>query len=361
MEGVDSVMISKIRQNTSSPKRKKRAARLLVLVAVLLVALYFALFGMRTVYRHFGLLFLKPAATHWPEGAQEAIRRLIGSKKGKVVWGSSRTGSHQIFLMTLPDLTIYQLTHHPHVDYHPRFSPDGNRIVFARSQKVWVSERDQIPWDVYLYDLETGKEKLIARNGNFPLWLPDGRRVLFLRDRLVIVKNLFTEKEAILFDGRRPPWDAEPSTPELNATNPDEMALTLRGRPSGVFLFRLSDSSLKKFSENACEITWQPGTTNLVWVEVGGRGGTVLLSSPKDRWERNLFMDLPFSFSHEYFPRFSRDGQWLIWGASEGDHEHDLADYEIFLWKVGTPWEKTVRLTYNKANDRFPDIFFEKD
>jgi len=98
----------------------------------------------------------------------------------------------------------------------------------------------------------------------------------------------------------------------------------------------------------------------LIWVEGEGRGGTLLIASPIQKVKRRIFMDLPFSFSHEYFPRFSRDGHWLIWGASEGEHEHDLADYEVFLWKIGTRWGDTVRLTFNKANDRFPDIYFEK-
>ena len=38
-------------------------------------------------------------------------------------------------------------------------------------------------------------------------------------------------------------------------------------------------------------------------------------------------------------------------------HDHDTADYEIYLWEVGTPTEKAVRLTYNSGNDRWPDIF----
>ncbi|MEW6185500.1 MAG: hypothetical protein AB1585_07150 [Thermodesulfobacteriota bacterium] len=341
--------------------KKRTAWWILVIIAILFSAVYFTLFGMRSVYRHFGLYFLKPTETHWPAGSKEAIHTCIGPMQGKLVWGSSRTGSHQIFLMTLPELTIYQLTHHPHVDYHPRFSPEGSRIVFARSQRKWVSERDQLPWDIYMYDLETGREKLAASNGNFPFWLPDGQRILFLRDRQVIVKDLITDKESIIFNGRRPPRDAEPSTPELVPLNPDRLAVTLRGKPSGVFLADLSRHRLEMFSENACEITWLPGTSNLVWVEVGGRGGTQLITSPVEKVKKRMFMDLPFSFSHEYFPRFSRDGKWLVWGASEGDHEHDLADYEIFLWKLGSPWEKAVRLTYNKANDRFPDIFIERN
>jgi len=341
-------------------RKKKIVWWTLTLSAIFLAGVYFTLFGIRSVYRHFGFYFLKPTETHWPAGSRESIRALIGPMKGKVVWGSSRTGSHRIFLMTLPELTIYQLTSHTHVDYHPRFSPEGNRIVFARSQKKWVSERDQIPWDVYQYDLETGKEKLAARNGNFPLWLPDGQRILFLRDHQVIIKDLVSQKEKIILDGRLPPFEGEPSNPELSPGNPDLLAVTLRGKHHGVFLVDLPKWSKTLLGKNACEITWRPGSSELIWVEGEGRGGTLLIASPIQKVKRRIFMDLPFSFSHEYFPRFSRDGHWLIWGASEGEHEHDLADYEVFLWKIGTRWGDTVRLTFNKANDRFPDIYFEK-
>lgn len=342
-------------------KRRKIVWWTLCLTALFLSVVYFYLFGIRSIYRHFGLYFLKPAETHWPAGSRESIRALIGPMKGKVVWGSSRTGSHQIFLMTLPELTIYQLTNHPHVNYHPRFSPEGSRIVFSRSQKKWVSERDQLPWDVYLYDLETGKENLIARNGNFPLWLPDGERILFLRDHQVVIKDLVSRRERIILDGRLPPFEGEPSNPELSSENPDLLAVTLRGKRNGVFLVDLARGSMALLGRDACEITWMPRSSDLVWVEGGGKGGTLLMASPRQKLERRIFMDLPFSFSHEYFPRFSRDGQWLIWGASEGEHEHDLADYEIFVWKVGMPWNSAVRMTFNKANDRFPDIYLEKE
>ncbi len=38
------------------------------------------------------------------------------------------------------------------VDWFPRFSPDGSKILFSRSKKGWVSERDandSDKWDVY--------------------------------------------------------------------------------------------------------------------------------------------------------------------------------------------------------------------
>ena len=71
-------------------------------------------------------------------------------------------------------------------------------------------------------------------------------------------------------------------------------------------------------------------------------------------------MDLPGRYSHEYFPRLSSDGKWLVWAATAEGHEPDVVDYEIFLWKVGTSFSQAVRLTYNPANDNWPDIYVQK-
>jgi len=94
--------------------------------------------------------------------------------EGFVVWSSNRSGDHDIFKMTLPDREITQLTTHPHVDFHPRISPDGSRVVFACSRKPGMSTRNQLDWNVIMLDLETGKEKRIAEFGNVPTWSSDG-------------------------------------------------------------------------------------------------------------------------------------------------------------------------------------------
>ena len=61
-------------------------------------------------------------------------------------------------------------------------------------------------------------------------------------------------------------------------------------------------------------------------------------------------------YSHEYFPRVSNDGRWLVWGAAASGHEHDRADYEIFVWQIGRPVSEAVRLTHHPGNDQWPDI-----
>jgi hypothetical protein len=52
----------------------------------------------------------------------------------------------------------------------------------------------------------------------------------------------------------------------------------------------------------------------------------------------------------------TNDARWLIWGAAAEGHEHDRADYEIFAWRIGTPSESAMRLTWSTSNDQWPDL-----
>jgi hypothetical protein len=74
-------------------------------------------------------------------------------------------------------------------------------------------------------------------------------------------------------------------------------------------------------------------------------------------YEATRWFDAPGAWSHEYFPRVAATGDVLVYGASAEGHEHDTADYEIFLWFVDQPETQTVRLTYHTGNDCWPDIF----
>ena len=49
--------------------------------------------------------------------------------------------------------------------------------------------------------------------------------------------------------------------------------------------------------------------------------------------------------------------QSAVAGVGQRGHDHDIADYEIYLWEVGSPPEKAARLTWHSGNDRWPDIF----
>jgi Tol biopolymer transport system component len=64
-------------------------------------------------------------------------------------------------------------------DWHPSWSPDGTRIVFA-------SSRDFAQDELYILALASGSITQITANSvidNNPIWLPDGERIAFTSER----------------------------------------------------------------------------------------------------------------------------------------------------------------------------------
>lgn len=341
-------------------KNKKRSP----FVKLLVIAAIFGVIGAsiqylpRLAYQAFGDMWLTEEPGGLAPQQLADVRKALGNTQCRIVWSSSRSGNHELYLLKLPQGNLYRLTNNDYVDYFPRFSPDGGSLVFARSQKNWVSERNYDLWDVWVLDLLTGAEKLVAKNGNFPLWV-DSDRVSFMRGSTVVLLTLSSGAEKVVFNGEKPPVKGRVETPMVSPINENLLVLTARGKRRGCLLFDLSKPEAFTDFGSGCEIIFTPDGKDVVWMENGGNGGNQVMTSPVNKVKRSVFMDLPGDFSHEYFPRLSQDGKWLVWAASAGGHEHDIADYELFLWQVGKPFDKAVRITYSKANDRWPDIFVE--
>src|SRR5262245_38902012 len=63
---------------------------------------------------------------------REAVSTLAQTLDGLIVWSSNRSGDHELYLLDLRGPAVRRLTHDTHVDFFPRVSPDGQRIVFLR-------------------------------------------------------------------------------------------------------------------------------------------------------------------------------------------------------------------------------------
>ena len=119
-----------------------------------------------------------------------------------------------------------------------------------------------------------------------------------------------------------------------------------------------------------CQISWFPSGDRIYWVNPTGNNRSEIFSTavkdgkrvnPEARRGELQWVDLPGRRSHEYFPKVSNDGKWLVWCATIYGHDHDIYDYEVHIWRVGRPAEEAVRLTFHTGNDRWPDIFIVKD
>ncbi len=104
-------------------------------------------------------------------------------------------------------------------------------------------------------------------------------------------------------------------------------------------------------------MVWRGDTTwSFAWIDHPGRQRNALYAR-NQKTEPFVLLDAPEPWSHEYFPRFSADGRWLVYGASTGGHEQDVEDYEIFLWDTSDTNAPPVRLTFHTGNDCWPDIW----
>lgn len=277
--------------------------------------------------------------------------------QGFLVWSSNRFGNHDILKMDLPQRKITRLTTHPHTEYFPRISPDGRFIVFARSQKPWVSQRNQQLWDVILLDLETGKERLLAKNGNTPTWSADGRKVYFQKNVVHFAEvDVKTGEQRVLFSSGRGQVKkgAVLFAPAYNAEK-NKMAVTLHIGDYTTTIVN-SNGNVNKIARG-CQVTWNRRGDALYFVGHGGKMSNAFYLYHPDTGKSTMWLDLPGEYSHEYFPKLSNDEKYLIFAASKGGHEHDSADYEIFLWQVGASAESAARMTFHTGNDNWPDVY----
>ncbi len=308
----------------------------------------------------------------------KALNEIAGKVKGTIVWSSSRSNSsHDLWQMDADGTQKKQLTSGPEVDWFPRISPDGKSVLFTRSKVGWVPETDAKyfeKWDLFTQNLDGTELKKVANNGVWGTWRPDGKSIVFARGGRVFIKSLETNKEEELFDGesniKRETIVQEPNL------SPDGkfLAATLRGTSRETGIWNLSEEEWNT-TGGGCQIDWYPSGTRFYRMNPTGNGGSAAPSevltfeheNGKMKGEigffgpasENKLMDLPGRRSHEYFPKMDQNGKYMVWAATKKGHDHDIYDYELYIWKLGDDHKKAVRLTFHSSNDRWPDLYLE--
>jgi Tol biopolymer transport system component len=215
--------------------------------------------------------------------AEQAAARSLGQKvAGRVVWSSNRSGNHELYLLDLRTQQVRQLTQHPNVDFFSRFSPDGERVVFLRSQREWVSFREPGAWDVMLIRADGGGEERLARGGYHPTFAPDGKAIVFQRGFQVIRLDLATRRETVVLDAKQEaPGITELGDPEL-APDGRRVVLYARGVLAGVAVYDLlTRRAVELTGVQACQPTWFPDGRRLAtYHSMPSPGPSAALRSP---------------------------------------------------------------------------------
>jgi Tol biopolymer transport system component len=308
-------------------------------------------------------------AAETPSAEQAAAMKAIGEKaKGTIVWSSSRLGNHDLFVMDTDGANQRPITKGDTVDWFPRFSPDGSRILFCRSKKGWVREQDANvarKWDIWSVKPDGSDEKKLVDSASWGTWVDDDQ-ILYVRDTAIWKRRLSTGEESEIVDSTKVATleGALLQQPQISKDG-KYLAITLRGsrRETGIW-----DLAAKTWTRtgDGCQINWKPDTGAIYWVHPSGNGGSRVVAAQMnggkpagavDDIDGLVMIDIPGRRSHEYFPQLSSDGRFLVWAATQRGHDHDIYDYEIYVWDVTTPAAEATRLTFHSANDRWPDIY----
>jgi Tol biopolymer transport system component len=142
----------------------------------------------------------------------------------------------------------------------PRWSPDGRRLAFVRSE----AGRPNV-WNVWIADLERGSLTRVSHHtvgqAWSASWFPDGRRVAYtVEDRLVIA-DLATGRSAV---ARAPVHGALLRTPAVSPSG-DTVALQVHG--DGVWLFDVASGTMRRVDRDrsAEEFSWSPNGRRLAY------------------------------------------------------------------------------------------------
>jgi TolB protein len=245
-------------------------------------------------------------------------------RSSDLVFMSNRSGNAEIYRLPAGDTTWVNLTNHAAGDNWPEWSPDGNRIAFQSNRSgnldIWVMNADG-----------SGLARLTdhPEPDYLPTWSPDGRSIVFASWRREPGDTARANHTYVMHadgSGQRRMFVESPRVSAGATWSPDGTKLvTDRGRddggadvfvvdPTGRVLQRLTDDPAfdgsAAFSPDGSRVAFYSDHADTSRLVIVGLDGT-----------RRV---LPPDAVHNWYPRWSPDGRWLVYtvavpGGAKGD------------------------------------------
>lgn len=129
----------------------------------------------------------------------------------QIVFGASREGNRDLYLMNIDGSEQINITGHPADDIYGAWSPTGEQILFA-------SDRDRFPgsYDLYLMDANGQNVRRVfgkSAHREAPTWSPDGKQIAYMRqdigERFIYIATSDGRDEERVAIGGSPAWSPD--------------------------------------------------------------------------------------------------------------------------------------------------------
>ena len=108
----------------------------------------------------------------------------------RIVFESDRNNDRghniEIYMMDADGSNLQRITNNFTEDRYPAWSPDGEHIAFSARREGHVVHNLDITYEIYVMDADGGNQQRLTENRNndwHPEWSPDGQRIAFAADR----------------------------------------------------------------------------------------------------------------------------------------------------------------------------------
>lgn len=267
-----------------------------------------------------------------------------------IVFDSNRSGTFGIYRVQLDGSGLQTVADARGHEMFPDPSPDYQWIAYARA----ASLEEDAPSSIRRCRPDGSEDQLVVKNGTFPTFSRDGKRIYFERNRdsLMAVSLEGGDAQQLL---PRPGWELEDHVVAKPTVSPDgRFAALITDMPSRwhTWIVDLRDGTMQMVGEG-CEPRWHANGQSVVWVGARLKDRCGISQYNVESKRSTVLQDADRPWGHEYFPWISRDGKYLLWGACQWwQHSHDDSNYQIFWRDLSTG--AVHRVTHDEFTNRWP-------
>ena len=252
--------------------------------------------------------------------------------KGTLIFVSDRSGALDLWKMHASGRHLKQLTNDSHPDADPRFSPDGQRIIYT-------SLRDGFP-EIWMINRDASMPVRIT-DGSQAAWSPDGDSIIFVRDDQAFIRALETgvERRVTPENWQRcgvPTW------------SPDGKQVAVASRHLGnigIFVLNLENQQHSQLltEEPCCTPQWSHDGKRVIFQTVQGHIHELDIESRTEE-------QLTFGADIQHDARYSPDGSLLVFCRAPTSQ----GPWQLCLVDLDSDDLDTVQIT-DVGSNRLPD------